>query len=326
MIPSRIQLRLIGYQGQPLAHTWAQVQAQVHDPLAVHQAQDLTLELPLALADGSAVAVLAWSGVGWILKNQTQTLYLYINQEPLAPGLARHIDMDDVLEIGLCRFVVEAADQVWYPPKPNPSPATDAAALSADTPAWDALHAAAAPLGVAALDAADPFDLVPMLDLSAQPSASAASATSAQSQLQAESDLLGELGHAYYKALHDPQSALGQTRFVSREQEIDLGPTRNFEQEALDNNNPISLEDIIQSPPNIATLLERFYAPGEHELFKPEQHEDVLWLFATEADRRGVATRRALAPRTRQDHHSMSIDSSYHLGAPTPRSRGDVAP
>lgn len=318
MTPPRIQLRLVACQGQALSHIWAQVQTHVHDPQALHQAQDLVLALPLSLADGTPAAVLAWSGVGWVLSNQSQRLYLYINEQALAPGLARHIDVDDVLDVGLCRFVVEAADQVWQPATP--------AQPELATPLWDAMQAASA-LGMGdPLDAGDPFGLVPMTDLPPEPSAAHASAIASQNTSAPEQDTLSQLATAYLKALHDPRSALGQGGFVVREQEVDLGPSRNFEKEAQDNQQPISLEDIIQAPPNIATLLERFYAPGEDALFKPEPHEDILWLFASDADRRGVAAHHALAPRTRQDHHSMAIDSSYHLSAPTPRSRGDVAP
>lgn len=322
MTPSRIQLRLVAYQGQAMLHIWAQVQAHVHDPQALHQAQDLMLALPLSLADGTPTAVLAWSGVGWVLSNQSQRLYVYINEQALAPGLARHIDVDDVLDVGLSRFVVEAADWVWHQTTPAQSHHhTDA------TPLWDAMQAAASAPGMGdPLDAGDPFGLVPMTDLPPEPSDAHPSATASQSTGAPGQDTLSQLATAYLKALHDPRSALGQAGFDVREQEVDLGPSRDFEKEAQDNKQAISLEDVIHAPPNVATMLQWFYTPGEDELSKPEQHEDILWLFASDADRRGVAAHHALAPRTRQDHHSMTIDSSYHLSAPKPGSRGDVAP
>lgn len=73
----------------------------------------------------------------------------------------------------------------------------------------------------------------------------------------------------------------------------------------------LTLEEIISSKLDIDAITERFNDYGVNPLAEPEVYDDVLWLFAPEGQT--PTTERKLPPRSRQDHHIMSLDSSYLL-------------
>jgi hypothetical protein len=106
MTPTRIQIRLQHQAGQRLDEVWAIVSPSL--PLTAHTHAHHTLTLPL-LGSGQATPQISWNHFGWTLSNRTVDACIYVNGQTLEPSRICHIAIGDVLEIGLCRFVIEAA-------------------------------------------------------------------------------------------------------------------------------------------------------------------------------------------------------------------------
>lgn len=289
MTPTRIQLRLLQQAGQRLDAVWATVSPSF--PLASHMLghNALTLSLPL-LGSGLAVPQISWSNFGWTLLNRTTDARIFVNGHALAPGHICHIAAGDTLEIGLCKFAIESA--------PENTPLTLATAASTAAPVEPQaaenlnidmfMESLTTPSNTSDIDA---FESLPV-------------ATAPVPQPEENTEIIGRLSTAYLQALQDPDAGLK----IQAKDPIHVSkglPQMPFDDDSL------TLEEIISSKLDIDTIADRFSDLGASNLLERERSEDVLWLFAPEGQHPPETQR--LPPRSRQDHHLMSLNSSYRI-------------
>jgi len=282
MTPTRIQLRLQHQAGQRLDEVWATVSPSF--PLG-----PLTLTLPL-LGNGHAAPQISWNNFGWTLINRTTDAHIYVNQQSVAPGHICHIAIGDILDIGLCRFVIEPAQEM------------QAVAAATSTTTQQRPH----PLTELSIDTfmesltqtphivdSDAFESLPIAPLPVP-------------DLNENKEIIGRLSDAYLQALQDPDAGLKiQTRDT-------VHISRGMPQMPTDDGH-LTLEEIISSKLDIDTIADRFSDLGASNLLERERSEDVLWLFAPEGQT--PPEKHRLPPRSRQDHHIMSLNSSYRIAA-----------
>ncbi len=287
MTPTRIQLRLQHHAGQRLDAVWAIVSPLVQQSPPSLSGEVLTLRLPF-LGEGKAVPVMSWNNFGWTLGNYTTDAQIFVNDQAIAPGHVCHVAIGDTLDIGLCKFLIESTEQ---PAAKDPN-----AIVNSMTDAR--------PYGNLSIDAL-------MVSLSAEQSFNSndvfeslpADATTLPAQHEPK-EVIEHLNDAYLLALRDPDSGLT----IHTQDQVHI--TASLPHLPTDDKS-LTLEEIISSKLDIDTIAERFNDLGNSVLMEREQCDDVLWLFAPEGQTPPKNHR--LPPRSRQDHHLMSLDSSYHI-------------
>ena len=296
MTPTRIQLRLQHQAGQYFGSLWAvvtPVAQQAAGQLAADEA--LTLSLPLP-GYQQALPDLYWNGFGWNLRNQTDDVQLFVNEEAVAPGDVKPVVVGDILEVGLCRFLIEAAEPAFT--DNNLSGALSRVTTSSRV-GHDSIESG---LGDQSIGDGDPFQVLPADAMFDQ--AAASISTSSPVNAEASDEVITQLNEAYFVALRNPDADL---RIHAQDEihGVTALPDVGLDDETL------TLEEIISSKLDIDAITERFNDYGVNPLAEPEVYDDVLWLFAPEGQT--PTTERKLPPRSRQDHHIMSLDSSYLL-------------
>ena len=284
MTPTPIQLRLQHQAGQRLNEVWATV-------LPTVALGPLTLTLPL-LGNSHTAPQINWNNFGWTLANRTTDARIYINQQPLEPGHICHITIGDILDIGLCRFVIEPAQET---PTTAPSSVTTARTSTAAQPLTELsidtfMESLTQPPHIVDSDA---FESLPI-------------APAPVPDPTAHKEIIAQLNDAYLQALQDPDAGL-------KIQSTDpVRISRGMPQMPTDDGS-LTLEEIISSTLDIDTIAERFSDLGSSHVLERERSADVLWLFAPEGQTPPETHR--LPPRSRQDHHLMSLNSSYRIAA-----------
>jgi hypothetical protein len=291
MTPTRIQLRLQHQAGQRLDEVWATVSPSLPLTSPALSYDALTLNLPL-LGSGQATPQICWNNFGWTLANRTTDACIFVNQQPVAPGHICHVAVGDILEIGLCRFVIET------PSDTSTATATIASTQHmASTPEPQALSDLSIDTFMASLTAtphtidSDAFDALPV-------------AVTPPPEPQDNKEVIGRLNDAYLQALQDPDAGL---KIQASDQVHIAGVIPSMPTD----DGSLTLEEIISSKLDIDTIAERFSDLGASNLLEREHCADVLWLFAPEGQI--PPEKHRLPPRTRQDHHIMSLNSSYRV-------------
>lgn len=293
-----IQLRLQHEAGRRIGAVWLVIGPP---PARALEA----LELPIA-SHTPRQPELAWNGSAWELRNLTGDARLYVNGEVLPPNSRCLVHIGDILEIGLCRIAVEAADVSLLPYATPPVPKikeTEESKNAEDIIDWPA-HL---PLDDI-LPGGNIFDLVHAVPLDEITSPPPASAAAAKASARKPADELSRLTQAYYQALRDPESNL-TTAFGIEES----APAEQWRMPQLpDDDQELSLEELTTGKLDIDTISERFNDMGTSEFLTPDPKEDVLWLFAPPGEE--PPAHRRPPPRSRQDHHVMTLDSGVLPG------------
>lgn len=293
-----IQLRLIYAGHEAYDQVWA----------ISSDAQPLT-PLSFALPQGCAGEVeLYWLRNTWILRNHTENLRVYINRIALGPKLFFSVQIGDCIEVGNARFRVERRDAAMLALARNIEAQQTTAAqailsrMQPDEPSIDD----------------NPFDFIPAPAISVLPISSPAAVVEVQETNQAapdtdwpednvqpHSDEMKRLEQAYFDVLSDPHARL----------EMAYAPTATLGQRFIppsDQSDAINIEELVCGDVDIDTLLQQINAMPDLSVLHDTEKIDVLRLFAGEYPQHDDSR---LPPRTRQDHHLMSLNSEYRLSA-----------
>lgn len=299
-----IQLRLINAGGRRIDRVWAVLLARPGIPL------------PLPVGGLSRHApLLAWENDRWMLRNPATDLCLRVNDAPLGAHAASPITAGDEIEAGICRYRVEPAEAHWFAAAESNEPASEEAATArGQRPALpvtlplpgfddDAILGddpfAVLPAGLPAGIDADLGDAVPAAADSSR------SAVETGNEDDAADREIARLAQAYRRALIDPDARLA-TEFANVVG--DGGVPRMVDDGSL------SLEELVTRPLDVDSLVKSFDDYGTGQLLVADEGEDILDLFA------GIlpSSVRRPPPRSRQDHHLISLYSDYRAGGTTP--------
>jgi len=277
-----------------------------HDQVCAVLGEDHIVGTSLALplpGEPESCAELRWQDNTWQLINHSKHRLIFINEIAVATSQSHRVNIDDRIEIGNCRFLVEPR---------NPSQLGQILALAnaaqttpAQAPAW-----------LPSDDQTtieDIFDLIPQTPINPAFTPSKLSDADKQPQEVAqesgaliepapESAEMQRLQSAYFKALIDPNARL-ETHFSAAEIHDRFTPPD-------DDGSAIDIEELISGDIDIETLMHRINPMGSTPIVPVNEHSDVLMLFAGDAP---TWQGQSLPNLARRDHHLMSLNSEYRL-------------
>ncbi|MDR1995534.1 TagK domain-containing protein [Azonexus sp.] len=267
-----IRLRLLRRGGHPENLAWASLRPGE------------CLPLPAARL-GAAAPEIRWQNGGWIIDNPAGEHLLFVNGEALTPRHQQPLAVGDEIESGLCRFAVEAAEDIAK---------ETATAILADRLA----HAIEAPRDGSL------FGMVPTTTGDGE------TTHAGDSQDQAPSDPTRVLNREYFRVLHDPQAQINVLSAT-------LTPYETQRPQVPADNKNLTLEELISGTLHIDDVIDRLAPPAaDRGRRREDKQDDILWLFAPPEEKPLV--RRTPPETTRHDHHTIALDSSQSLGATRP--------
>lgn len=290
-----IQLRLI-YAGNRVHNKiWAISSDTSHLP---------PLKLPLPVGCEGDVE-LYWLRNAWVLRNQSHDLRIFINRIALGPQLFFTINIGDCIDVGNSRFRVERRDQTMLALARNideQQATKEQTLLSRISPD---------PQGIDD----SPFDLIPAVALSVLPNDPPEPTPSTpknhsddpwpKDNTQAQDDELKRLEQAYFEALDDPHARLNMAYQHATTSGQRFAPPQ-------DSGEALNIETLVCGDVDIDTLMQQINAVPDLNVVHNTEKIDVLRLFSGEHP---TSDDSRLPPRTRQDHHLMSLHSEYRLSA-----------
>lgn len=290
---------------------------------------------------------IAWQGLGnsWQLSNGSRTLVCALNGARVMPHGPVNIAPGDVLELGLLRFVVEAAEESEFAGRERRDAPHHSGSL-ADPP--DRLPFQ--PSGSAGDDAFfDLRDLVPRTDLEEQllstqedpfaildidgagarppteilsglleeapalpiPRVHAGWGRIARHPKHSDAALFDELHDEFERVVRDPTQLAGRTDW-----EGFLAPGGERTADGEESSRKAGslcrlLQGILPMGEDIDQVIDDFDPLGRSNLLDVDEPGDVLRLFAPEVARN---TRVSVPSLTRREHHELSPDSHVQMG------------
>lgn len=322
-----IQLRLKNAAGHKMDSLWAK------SPLTT-QKLPIFISLP-AIGNEYRTPELYWTSAGWELSNASPNLCVFINDKTLLPNKSAPVLAGDMLEVGLCRFLVEAVEDAQssatnlgdelaraHAPDNGRASAVSHAQTIQSTQAQNLAEDGLTPQenNVFDLVSAGPEDEW-FERYEPTPQAPAAQ-TRGDSVLEAQTPFcalpemneseesfreIAFLHREYLRALSDPYAPPVLKLARSERKFVPSVPT------LLKDNENQTTEEIVLARPSMDALVEQFGHPEPADPFVLEAHEDILRLFAPEQMRSPEKNR--LPPRSRQDHHAIGLDSHYYVSS-----------
>lgn len=251
-----------------------------------------TLVIPLP-GTTECYAELYWEEGSWILKNHSKYQRVFINEIAINGTQSHRVNIDDRIEIGNYRFLIEPRDSAFLN---SPS--------QRQTLATVALTSVVRPIEDQSM-VDDLFDLIPQIPItSAITFPQQGNARERQKTLnnQPISTEMQRLQEAYFKALIDPNARL-EARFSAVEVQEQFIPP-NEDSMAID------IEELLCGDADIHTLMHRLNPMGSTSILPNPEHQDVLILFAGNAP---TWQGQSLPKLAQHDHHLMSLNSEYRL-------------
>jgi hypothetical protein len=291
-----IQLRLFYAASSYHDHVWA---------ITGDMFPIFPLKLPLPGYDPGVVE-LVWQSNVWVLRNNTKYHKVFVNQMVLEPSFFFPVQHGDLIEVGNCRFRVEKRDLGVFTYVKN-------LYLEEQSPIESILSSIRPD---ETLLKEDVLDLISKSSVHLSEEISPVSSKALIDHLQMDQELIKDapergyselkrLEEAYYQVVKNPEARL-EVNFSKMTLE------QRFEK-PVEIDNALNIEELLCGPMDVDTLIQQIGSFDTELKQGTDTQEDVLCLFVDRIPEQIEPSEHRLPPRTRKDHHSISLDSNFCL-------------
>ena len=247
----------------------------------------------------------------WVLGNSSRDVLCSVNSRTLSAGQQVRLEHGDHIEVGLTRFQVRMLEGTQSAIKPAPEAVEllDAFDLT-DLARPDEVHH----FSHLHTDISARSDISDLISL--EPAAAPAAQRPTEAAVPPKADPLEALHAQYLKKIRDPLSVEHEDLWsdVSRSAtEHKIDPMQSLMDAA---GSASGLDDLLGQPQSIASVIDSLNTLSSTKLLDPEPFASVMHLFAPEnlrqleQDSLEAIVQRSLPGLTRQEHHSLAVDSA----------------